>query len=178
MSGYQYADPEVRFRLIAPDEEMGPTAEPLVFDRVENAWRVAAQQVLSAPDEPADADRVTTARDLLDCNEVGVMWGWVVRRWAKTVTHAEIKNGHVSKDWRDGIQLQHASGLLEGTYTTTAVHLLQDLLTDGEVDVVVAAGGDMTIGIAAECTPGGQVTFVDGHIVDLGDTSALIALYR
>jgi hypothetical protein len=166
-------------RLIRPDETSEPRSiDVLVFDRMLDAWRHAAEQVLKSPDEPhLGGDRAEVARDLLDGEDYYVLHGWQVSRWAKTVRHPITTMHQLSKKWANGITLRHHDAM-DDTWSKVSSLLVNDLLTYTDfagVDVAVIRDRQVILGIVVDCTPGGHITFADGEVIDLDQCEQISA---
>lgn len=179
-----YPDPPIRFRLTAPGEEVTPASEDvLVFDRPENAWKEAARRVLTAPDEPADGERVAVAAMLLDCDDAGTYHGWVVSRWAVTTTHAVVGGHSMSKNWTGALHLT-GGGQLDGTFAMLGTTMIVDLIEEDWFGVDLALStpvnghAALVVGVAVSVTPGGTITFADGYQVEVDNCHAIAAMYR
>jgi len=172
-----YPNHAVLYRLVTPEESSEPTAEPLVFDRLEDAWRHAAERVLSAPADPGEGDRVTVARDLLGMDDSCVLYGWVVSRWAKTMRHNRVAH-QLSPKWSNGITLTHRDAL-DDTWIKVSTCLVRDLLRYSDcagVDAAVITEDQVWLGIVVACTHSGHVTFADGQFLEL-DGAKQISVY-
>lgn len=173
-------NPPIAYRLTFPESDLTPNRYAETYPTPYDAWRVAAQHALN-PDNPANPDnpdRMAVARDLLDCNDIGVMWGWLVTRHADTVT-VPVKGKRLSSEWDQAIRLHSPQdGSLAGTFGVVAAALVRDLIDDHNlVDVAVVASSVMHIGVALSVEDQ-VVTFTDETTLSLADAQFVAAMYR
>lgn len=171
------------YRVIAPGEV--PTAaaaasDVLVFDRCEDAWKHATYHTLAGPAETGQGDdRALVAKDLLGCDETGVMHAWVVARWARTVRHPKSSAHTLSPAWaQDGIVLTHHEGM-DDTHAKVLTLLVNDLLPDDfyGIDAAAVTQHGISVGVVVSIA-GGVITFADGESVNVVDVEQMWVQFR